>query len=751
MIEQGLFKRHFVGRDGFIWWIGQIVSENEWVQNIPGRRTPTTSDHEGFDYRYKVRIMGYHTASPNDLTDEELPWASVMLPVTAGAGSGGSSQTPNLRQGNFVYGFFLDGEDAQQPIIIGVIGFNQYTAISKEIPPVPFLPFSGFTNRDTVPRYSFTTSQEESDATQEKNPGQTQSQNNSTVTESNVSLDNGRSDAASKEQYENAKKKNPVPKTSKCEPASLGQMQRQIKNMIAEIERIQRTVNDWATAVSTKIENIEREINRIIDDAAKFIAGGVKWIITEIQKFVINKINNTAKDFYYLLFPSQRPDLKNKMEKANVLIACLFRRIISNLLSMIGKFLLQAVDRFINAPLCAVENFIGAILGQLIGFIKSGLDLILKPIQALLGVFDIGQAIMGFIRDILSFLSCEETPSCPEITEWSIWEGGNTYGTIDINSIVNKVEDFASSFSDSIDFDNFNFDLDFESAFQDSCNVGPIFCGPPTVSFFGGGGEGATGNAIISATGDILGVDIITPGSGYSSEPFVRFEDACGNGVGASGRSVINENGEVIRVIINESGTGYLPSPNGSFGGDGRVWAEPGTTIVKRSDGRYESPYNPGDVFGVNPGDTVQYPNQPPILIDESQTITAPNVETTPLVVGPNPTFGSGNYPVVLELGDVYISDPGYNYTNEDSIIISPNNGSELSFNLNDVGSVSKVNIVRSGIGFTDFPDIYIQSNTGYNSKLIPIFNVVRVGDIPQEEVSTFTSLINVIDCVGKV
>ena len=25
MIEQGLFKKYFVGRDGFYWWIGQIA------------------------------------------------------------------------------------------------------------------------------------------------------------------------------------------------------------------------------------------------------------------------------------------------------------------------------------------------------------------------------------------------------------------------------------------------------------------------------------------------------------------------------------------------------------------------------------------------------------------------------------------------------------------------------------------------------------------------------------------------------
>ena len=90
MLDQGLFKNHFVGRDGFIWWIGQIADENTWKANIPGFPAPTNESTEGesigFGERYKVRIMGYHTAAPSELTDEELPWATVMYPITAGGG-----------------------------------------------------------------------------------------------------------------------------------------------------------------------------------------------------------------------------------------------------------------------------------------------------------------------------------------------------------------------------------------------------------------------------------------------------------------------------------------------------------------------------------------------------------------------------------------------------------------------------------------------------------------------------------------
>ena len=125
MLEQGLIKTHFLGKDGFIWWIGQVVDQTKWAGNLPATPTKTTEDQKGFDFRYKVRIMWYHTAVPGELTDDQLPWASVMLPVTAGT-SGGARQTPQLRQGNFCVWFLLrwrrctnayhHGSDWVQPI-----------------------------------------------------------------------------------------------------------------------------------------------------------------------------------------------------------------------------------------------------------------------------------------------------------------------------------------------------------------------------------------------------------------------------------------------------------------------------------------------------------------------------------------------------------------------------------------------------------------------------------------------------------
>ena len=150
MIEQGLFKRHHVGKDGFHWWIGQIPDAKTWRENRGGTAIYSNNEQEGFGERFKVRIMGYHTTVASELTDEELPWASVVYPVTAGSGNV-FSQTCNIKQGDFVYGFFLDGEDGQQPTIMGVIGYNEYQAVMKNVPDTKFVPFLGLDASEQTP------------------------------------------------------------------------------------------------------------------------------------------------------------------------------------------------------------------------------------------------------------------------------------------------------------------------------------------------------------------------------------------------------------------------------------------------------------------------------------------------------------------------------------------------------------------------------------------------------------------------
>ena len=752
MLEQGLINRHFLGRDGFIWWIGQIVDRTTWISNLPGAPTRTTEDQKGFDFRYKVRIMGYHTCDKDELKDHELPWASIMLPVTAGV-SGGSISTPNLRQGNFVYGFFIDGEDAQQPVIMGVIGHNQYQAILTEEPEkCAFQPFSGFAVDETHPVWSKPLVKEEATAIPEDvDESDTNNKETKETPSSTTTIDNG----GRKQQNKEEKKDSTISSTSKCEPAPMGPIQTKVKNVIADIEEVKKSVTDWETTVSTSIDNVEREIAKLKNNAIKDISGDVKTFTRNVQENALKKVNDALSETYGNLYPSQLMKVKEKAEAANDELACAFKNIMKNLTGMVGNFLNQILDRFINTPMCAIQNFVGSLLGKISGLIDGALDVALGPVRGLLAGMGAATSaldeVMGFATNALSFLSCDEDPNCPNVEAWNPTDGPQIKATLNLNSIFNKAKDAATSikgaFTDLKDVGQNISDLaknaDFSDIFEDTCNVGPLFCGPPTVEIVGGGGSGATGNVIIGTLGSLLGVDIITPGGGYIGPPQLKFNDSCGNGTGASGTAVI-EDGKVVKVVMDDTGTGYLDAPDGSQGGDGRTWADKDETTVKREDGTYDTPYKPGTVITVCPGDEVTSPGKKPLLITGTDCIgiTAEKPVDQPTADG---------YPVVLEIDSIHVSNPGLGYDcSKDEVVMEPAHGCEFKLRCNEVGSIIGVDVVKGCIGFKDDPRLYIKSTSGYNAKLMPVFKVNRVGEDIAPEAAIPGAVIQVVDCVGK-
>ena len=770
MIDQGLVKTHFLGRDGFIWWIGQIVDQTQWAANLGGSPTRTTKEQKGFDFRYKVRIMGYHTASPSDLKDEELPWASIMLPVTAGV-SGGSVSTPNLRQGNFVYGFFMDGEDAQMPIIMGVLGYNQYTAVMKNVPDTGFLPFSGYRTKpvktdegiaeaDHVPSSSNPTTQEEAEGVAEE--VEISKTNNKEVAESPVGVIR-RKDGASKEQYDNEKKPVYLPSNSKCEPSPVVGIQRDITNMNNDIHRLKKTFNDWETKVSTTVpKSIEDEIAKVKDNAGKAVTSKIKKIVTEQQKKALKELNDAASDKYKEALPTELGKIKQDVEKANDALSCAFRNVIGDLGGMVEGFLDQATDRMVNVPQCAAVDFTGDIMGKVNGMLDEALAPVKSILQGLGAGADALSDIMGMANDALSFLNCDQDPNCSDVKEWNPVSGAEPPVSFDFNSILNKAKQAKSLFEQAADQVS---NLDFSNTFKDfasgigGCNVGPVECGPPTVEFIGGGGSGARGNVIVSALTTILGVDIVDTGGQYISPPRVVFNDSCNSGRGAVARAIL-EGDKVVRVIIDESGIDYLPSPDGSKGGSGRTWATPDETIIRRGDqfpgsggigGIYDTPHKPGEIVPLYPGDEYTPPGGGTQIIDEPTSITCPPLPPSGYKKGPFPSTSKGEYPVVLEIEDINIKDSGYGYDcSKDKVVIEPSNGAELSIKCDPLGSIIGVDVIKGGIGFTEEPIIYIESDSGYNAQLTSVFRVNRVGENIEPEVVASRQIVQVIDCVGK-
>ena len=99
---------------------------------------------------------------------------------------------------------------------------------------------------------------------------------------------------------------------------------------------------------------------------------------------------------------------------------------------------------------------------------------------------------------------------------------------------------------------------------SDPCLTGDQPCGPPKLKFFGGGGVGASANPVVDVNGNLIAVDLVSGGFGYTSPPQVQVLDPCKNGSGAVLQSILGTGdltGVVVRVIIKDSGQGYLPPP----------------------------------------------------------------------------------------------------------------------------------------------------------------------------------------------
>lgn len=87
-----------LGHDNFVWWIG-VVEDRFDPLNVG---------------RCKVRIFGSHTDNLDILPTKNLPWATALYPLN------NSKSFSAPMEGDYVFGFFLDGLSSQAPAMMGV-------------------------------------------------------------------------------------------------------------------------------------------------------------------------------------------------------------------------------------------------------------------------------------------------------------------------------------------------------------------------------------------------------------------------------------------------------------------------------------------------------------------------------------------------------------------------------------------------------------------------------------------------------
>ena len=98
-----MLDNNFLGRNGFIWFNG-VVEDRQDPQKLG---------------RLRVRCVGIHTDNKDDLPTSDLPWSQLIHPITSSGISGLGSSPGFIVEGTWVFGYFRDGVNMQEPMVIG--------------------------------------------------------------------------------------------------------------------------------------------------------------------------------------------------------------------------------------------------------------------------------------------------------------------------------------------------------------------------------------------------------------------------------------------------------------------------------------------------------------------------------------------------------------------------------------------------------------------------------------------------------
>ena len=561
MIDESLIKSNFIGRDSFRWWVGQIAP----IESI-GKQ----NQGEGWGNRYKVRILGYHPFSKEDLPDKDLPFATVILPPTAGTGSANFVTAVKLRPGDVVMGFFLDGDNAQLPVIFG--SFGRTKDVSNAASSLGFEPFTGYTKNVRPP--DGTLPKTETNEMEKDSAKSTRNLDQKKIDNLNEKKKDGEVDEVATSSTLGAS----LTPANDCDDTFLTEVSSTLDNLFIAVESGTDFLGDVAQATS----KIQKMTNGLVSNAmGKFyekmvpeLQGGLDSLYNKVYGITLAATQNAgvAKKAGIAAQRAMIPGVKS-MEKT---IDCLPGKIVSGLGKTIQDLLNDALVSVVNNGVCVAEQFTASLLDGILNDISSDLDGILGGLSSILSpAFKVQDALRSssdLFRSVSSFIDCNQQNNKCAGKVISRKTGGNAKKPINISGSLDNV------------LENMNLGGGTPFVKPDCANVD--FCGPPVVNIFGGDGVGGAGKAILggivsnteglsdvtadlSRTGSVIGVEITDPGAGYfTTPPLITFEDPCNLGYGAVGEATVDFNpdsptyGQIVNVNILSGGENYPTSPS---------------------------------------------------------------------------------------------------------------------------------------------------------------------------------------------
>ena len=766
MIDESLLKSNFIGKDGFVWWIGRVADPRVWKkENI------IMSQEESMGQRCKVRIIGYHPFN-DDLPEKDLPWAQVMMDAVTGSGQGGMGDSLTLVGGETALGFFLDGEEAQQPVIIGLL--NRHNSVRNSISADElkqgessrFRPFTGGNlNKLTKTKRSETEPVQQTDSGAEQ--GKTKTQGND-GTEQGVVQKDGKSDPASQSFEKDNTVEQQIPST--CGNDAIGRLTQVITDFITLTNSLESSLGKFVDPISNAIVDMDTEIKKVVRTAK----GVVKGILNNVRDGLFGKLTLIFSTFLGNLNLINPLDyisdaVSNKaFQKVLDIIFCLFEKLIGDLTGFLTNLFKSLLGRIINGPFCAVEQFVSGIFSKIFSLLEDLLAPVLDGLEWLTG--GIGE-IQGFLRKasnlataIFNFIGCDGK-KCTKPSKWA----SSTKAALDtaaddwekqvdnINFLDGVADDLAQFGRDANGEINDFFGTDeFKDTEYNGMKIGAVL--EATDAITGGDSAGQLDRALGSiesaiATTPLLGGtnsvfnacnqkvrdpqnqdDIIRMPLGYRYgkciPPEVRIT---GSGSGAEAIPIVDRGSSILAVKVVSGGSGYdnqttaivLDNTNIGYGAELRPIIKDGKVdkIVVRKSGANYCPNKTSDGFTDNPiGTTTDiFVDTPGIGYTSGDTATLFPTDPDRGIFDPDGGGGPG----------IGVTVP---------LVVTPGNGSVIDVVLpNDLGNFE----------YNSTPFIVINTRTGRGASLVPVMEFKETfkddGGIKRSGLVGITS---VIDCI---
>lgn len=471
-----------------------------------------------------------------------------------------------------------------------------------------------------------------------------------------------------------------------CKTNEIAKMTTELKKFTQKLQLLQQ-LNDSSTYLDPVYGGFV-DMQKEVKLTASKIHNSVTGLVRRGRTWLIQEsVGKFSDDLSKKINRHDKLKKSEKTSRLNKLIYCNIEKISDDLLDYIEGSLENMIGSLLDVPICAIENFLGDLFGQVLNVLDNDLGGLFGQLNNLHGG---GIAVPSevFAKGIQIANLITNVLECDGIVcPVEPTAFSNKYG------VQKKIEDRIGTIMEKASLNKqINPLLDkIDNAIDaepstPNCNTNVLRCGPPKVDFIGGGGRGVTGSAIVNTLGRIIGVALGGVGSGYTSPPLLTFVDSCGNGSSAGGYPRIKD-GKVVDVVITDPGSGFLPN-----------------TIETNIDGTIKE-----------------------------------------IIPDPNGNY-DGETSYVTELDDVVVQNAGVNYDDNDTVIVD---GAEVELVVQN-GHIIDANVVNGGFGFTDLPDLQINSKKGVGAKLLPVLKFTKVDDAKSKAEITQDAVVTVISCIQK-